>query len=177
MIVVQDIYVLPPDLERKTNKMELISTESGHISSFTNRKNTVRSKMVLLLPGFSLSMLATYAHAAEASLKGAEQMTGDALTFFFSGVMGFLSALVLCNLTRVVIAGGLLLAALALASTLGVTLFYPDFLWQVMTEALHLVPSLRELIAGVLQLGVKPVLVIGYLLGLFVGLLGLQSFV
>jgi len=119
--------------------------------------------------------LPIFGHAAVVPLAGIEQVAWGALAFLMFGMLGYLSALVLRTFSRTVIAGLLLLVALALASVMGVIIFPPDFLWQTMREALAWLPSVKEIIVELLRLQIDPILAIGYLLGLFVGLLGLRS--
>lgn len=93
------------------------------------------------------------------------------------GMLGYLSALVLRSFIRTAIAGLLFLAVLILASLMGITLFSPESLSLKILEVLRTIPSLKEIVAGLLELPVNSLLAVGYLVGLFIGLIGLRSFV
>ena len=90
-------------------------------------------------------------------------------------VLGFLSASVLRNFSRTVIAGLLLFTVLMAANTLGLDWFDPAFLWRTIAQVVTILPSLKEFVTALLEVATNPLLTAGYLVGFLVGLVGMRN--
>lgn len=99
----------------------------------------------------------------------------DVVGFVVLVVLGVLSGFLVRSLGRTVIAGLLLVAGLVLANVLGLDWFDLDFLWRTIGEGVGFLPSLKELVTGLLQVTANPLLAVGYLIGLLIGLIGFRS--
>ena len=99
----------------------------------------------------------------------------DFVSFVTLVVLGFLSASLLRNLSRTVIVGLLLFAVLVAANVLGLRWFDLDFLWRTIGEMVKLLPSFKDVVGGLMQATASPMLAVGYLIGLLIGLVGFRS--
>jgi hypothetical protein len=115
--------------------------------------------------------------ATAASVLGQEQGVGVLLTSVVFALLGYLSALALHSVVRVMVAGLMLLAVLLLAHVMGVTVLQPEVLWLQLSEVMPLLLAIGERLTGVLALQITPVLAAVYLVGLGVGLLRLRRLV
>lgn len=106
---------------------------------------------------------------------GTAWLSRDLLSIVTSLVLGFLSAIVLRNLSRTVIAGLLLVGALLIANTLGLGWFESAFLWRTIGQVVTVLPSLKEFMTALLETAANPLLTAGYLVGFLLGLVGLHN--
>jgi len=115
--------------------------------------------------------------ATAASVLGQEPGVGALLASIVFALLGYLSALVLHSIVKVMMAGLMMLAVLLLANVMGMTMLQPEHLWRQLSEVMPLPAAISERLSGMLALQVTPVLAIIYLVGLGVGLLRLRRLV
>lgn len=132
---------------------------------------------VVCLLSLSLVLGSGVGPATAAAVLGQEPGVGALLTSVVFALLGYLSALALHSVVKVMMAGLMLLAVLLLAHVMGVTVLQPEHLWSQLREVMPLLSALGERLAGVLALQVTPVLAAVYLVGLGVGLLRLRRLV
>ncbi|HEY5865898.1 MAG TPA: hypothetical protein VI542_10210 [Candidatus Tectomicrobia bacterium] len=136
-----------------------------------------RHGRVACLIGFSLVTWSGAEPATAASGLGQEPGVGVLLISVVFALLGYLSALALHSVVRVIMAGLMLLAVLLLAHVMGVTVLQPEHLWHQLSEVLPLLSAIGGRLASVLALQITPVLAAVYLVGLGVGLLGLRRLI
>lgn len=132
---------------------------------------------VACILGLSLVTWSGVGPATAASVLGQEPGVGALLASVVFALMGYLSALALHSVVRVMMAGMMLLAVLLLAHVMGVTVLQPEHLWRQLSEVMPLLTAIGERLSDVLALRVTPVLGTVYLVGLGVGLLRLRRLV
>jgi hypothetical protein len=130
-------------------------------------------RRVACLLGLSLVTWSGVGPATAASVLGQESGVGALLASIVFALLGYLSALALHSIVKVIVAGLMILAVLLLANVMGVTMLQPEHLWRQMSEVMPLLSAISERLSGVLALQVTPVLAIVYLASLGVGLLRL----
>lgn len=149
------------------------SMENGGRSGYTLG---LRGRVACIL-GISLITWSGVRPATAASVLGQEPGVGALLASVVFALLGYLSALALHSVVKVMMAGLMLLAVLLLAHVMGVTVLQPAHLWRQLSEVMPLFAAIGERLAGMLALQVTPVLATVYLVGLGVGLLRLRRLV
>ena len=135
------------------------------------------SRRVACTLGLSLVTWSGVGPATAASVVGQEPGVEALPASIVFALLGYLSALALHSIVKVMMAGLMMLAVLLLANVIGVTMLQPEHLWRQLSEVMPLLSAIGARLSGVLALQVTPVLAIVYLVGLGVGLLRLRRLV
>ena len=154
----------------------MIQTDGRH-NGGRGESRLGRHRHMACILGLALGTWSGVGPASAAAVLGQEPGGGALLASIVFALLGYLSALALHSVVKVIMAGLMLLAVLLLAHVMGVMVLQPEHLWRQLSEVMPLLAAIGERLSSVLALRVTPVLATVYLVGLGVGLLRLRRLV
>ena len=160
----------------KEKERTVTQTDGMHSSGRGEYRLGRHGRMACIL-GLSLVTWPGVGLATAAAVSGQEPGAGALLASVVFALLGYLSALALHSVVKVMMAGLMLLAVLLLAHVMGATVLQPAHLWHQLSAVMPLLSAMGEHLAGGLALQVTPVLATVYLVGLGVGLVRLRRLV